>query len=63
MRYVLARGGTTSHEDRKCGHTQHEEPWVLAWQSESVPVLDTLRAWLCDTIDKMASTVLGKAMG
>ena len=36
----------------------------LARQTESVPVLDALRAWLDDTIDKIpSSTVLGKAMG
>ena len=35
----------------------------LARQSESVAVLDALRAWLDDTIDKIPpSTVLGKAM-
>jgi len=34
----------------------------LARQSESVPVLDTLRVWLDDTINKVPqSTVLGKA--
>ena len=36
----------------------------LARQAESVPVLDKLRAWLDDTIDKVPpSTPLGKAMG
>ena len=36
----------------------------LTRQSESVPVLDKLRAWLDDTIDKVPpSTPLGKAMG
>ena len=35
-----------------------------ARQSESVPVLDALRAWLDETIDNVPpSTVLGKAMG
>ena len=36
----------------------------LARQTESVPVLDKLRAWLDDTIDKVPPyTPLGKAMG
>ena len=36
----------------------------LARQTESVPVLDKLRAWLDDTIETIpASTPLGKAMG
>ena len=36
----------------------------LARQSESVPVLDKLRTWLDDTIEKIPpSTPLGKAMG
>ena len=36
----------------------------LARQTESVPVLNKLRAWLDDTIDKvLPSTPLGKAMG
>ena len=37
---------------------------TLARQTESVAVLDKLRAWLDDTIDKVPpSTPLGKAMG
>ena len=57
--YALQQIRTLYAIERRIRDKRH-----LARQAESVPVLDKLRAWLDDTIDKVPpSTPLGKAMG